>query len=120
MTTADIKNKFGKLFCLITFLLTCVHAQTQTQPQPRSNKIQLPIICNSLAAGYSAVSKYKEIPVFVAVDEQQQVEDLIVIVFMNKETKTFTISIVNKNSDLFCMILSGSDSYDTFGREQVK
>lgn len=117
MTTAGIKNKLGKLFCLITFLLTCVHAQTQTQPQPRSNKIQLPIICNSLAAGYSAVSKYKEIPVFVAVDEQQQVEDLIVIVFMNKETKTFTISIVNKNSDLFCMILSGSDSYDTFGRE---
>lgn len=68
-------------------------------------------MCGPLVNGLEVVKKYKEVPIFTAVDEQQEVENLTVWVFINKETQTFTVAFISNDQNKFCSIASGNEIF---------
>lgn len=80
-------------------LITSVNAQSNTN---------LPVACSSIAKGLEVISTFKEVPTFMGKDEQHEIENLNLVMFLNKETQTFTIALVSKEQNRFCAISSGT------------
>ena len=67
----------------------------------------LPVVCSTLAVGSEVLSKFGELPIFAGKDDQQNVNNLNVMVFVNKETQTFTVALLSKEQNRFCAVSSG-------------
>ncbi len=116
MTKTAKTNRFS-FFKQVVFAVSVALFASFARAQTNQIKQQLPVACGSIANGYLAMSQYKEMPLFVGLDSQHNVENLAVIVFVNKDKKTFTVALLSKDNNLFCAISSGEGLYYFADRE---
>lgn len=71
------------------------------------NKINLPVVCPPAQKITEVLLSYKEDLSFIGIDTIHKVEKLSAILYLNKNTKTYTIFLVAPNQNMTCVISSG-------------
>lgn len=92
----------SKVFYAIAIYMSLIASVSAQQAS------RLPVACSSIANGLDVISSFKEAPIFMGKDEQHDIENLSLVIFLNKETKTFTAALVSKDQNRFCAISSGT------------
>jgi hypothetical protein len=80
--------------------LVCTNAIAQ-------KKVNLPIKCDKPEHIAEVLVKYNEVPVFYGMDDLYNIKNLSVSVFLNKETKTYSVVLTVPESGLVCVMSSG-------------
>lgn len=87
-----------KIVAAIAFFVT-LSAQAAT--------VNLPITCLSLKELEKVLKQFKEEILFFGLDDIHGVQDLTVNIFMNKETRTYSIVVISPSTETVCVVSSG-------------
>lgn len=70
-------------------------------------KVNLPIKCDKPGHIAEVLEKYNEVPIFYGMDDLYNIKNLSVSVFLNKETKSYSVLLTIPDSGLVCVVSSG-------------
>lgn len=71
------------------------------------NKVNLPVICPAPQKITEVLTNFKEEIIFAGADTIHNVDRLTTILYLNKETKTYTLLLVAPGEKITCVISSG-------------
>lgn len=70
-------------------------------------RVNLPVLCESPDFVESVIKKHKEEQLFLGEDDIHGVPDMNVLLFLNKQTGTYSLFFIVPNTNLICIISSG-------------
>jgi hypothetical protein len=76
-------------------------------PAKSQTKVNLPVRCETPEIVANILEKYQEKLVFIGLDNQHNVQNLNLSVFLNKETKTYSVFFTVPDKRLICVLSSG-------------
>lgn len=92
-----MKKLFAFLFSIA--MSFSVHAQAK--------KVTLPVLCDSSEAIQKVLKEYKEEQLFVGNDILHEISGMNFMIFLNKNTGSYSAFLIAPNTNIICVISSG-------------
>lgn len=89
------------------FLIVLVSFFVFANAHAQSKKIMLPMTCESVEFVEKVLNQYKEEQLFVGQDNSHNIPDLNVMLFLNKNTGTYSLLILVSSVNMLCVVSSG-------------
>ena len=98
-------------YIIPALLLSCLASAAFAQTQPKETRINIPVSCyDSNEAIKGLTQQYKEILIFVGVDDVNVTGEVRSFLTFNSETNTYTFGIHLQSSKMVCILSSGEGS----------